>query len=267
MSRQALEEKVALVTGGASGIGAAIVERFRMDGATVYVADAATENGDHELRLDVRDEEAVEAAIERVVNERGRIDICVANAGISPTIDRAVDLDLETWRRVIDVNLTGVFLTLRSAARRMLNTGRPGRLIATCSVAGMAGEAGASAYCSSKFGLRGLIESMALELASGGITVNAVAPGEVDTPLHKNLRALHAEARRGETARGGGPAERMAPVETSVDDVRADLEAWIPARRMASPSEIAAAFAYLASGEASYVTGTVLVVDGGQLLV
>jgi NAD(P)-dependent dehydrogenase (short-subunit alcohol dehydrogenase family) len=264
VTAERLAGKVALVTGGASGIGAAIVERFRLEGGLAYAADLSAVDGERAIRIDVTDEASVEAGFERVVREAGRLDVCVANAGVSPTIARAVDLDVKTWRHILDVNLTGVFLTLRAAARRMLARGRGGRLIATASVAAMAGEANGSAYCASKFGLRGLVESMALELADAEITVNAVAPGEVDTPLHAQLRALHADARTARTEeRPGRPVARG----TTAEDVRAELEGWIPARRFARPEEVAAAFAYLASDEAAYVTGTVLVVDGGQLLV
>jgi NAD(P)-dependent dehydrogenase (short-subunit alcohol dehydrogenase family) len=178
-----------------------------------------------------------------VVRDRGRLDVCVANAGISPTFSHVADLDLEVWRRVLDVNLTGAFLTLRGAARRMT----AGTLLATSSVGGLRGGPGGSAYAASKFALRGLVESMAAELAPE-ITVNLVAPGDTDTPLHGRVRRLLAGA-------GGSP-----------ETVRAAMEQAIPAGRLADPAEIAAAFAFLASDEARYVTGTVLTVDGGSLL-
>jgi NAD(P)-dependent dehydrogenase (short-subunit alcohol dehydrogenase family) len=245
-----LSDRVAVVTGGSSGIGAAVVRRLGDEGAIVFNLDAAAEEGERSACVDVCDAGALDRALERVVLEQGRLDICVANAGVSPTIAHAVDLDPAVWRRVVEINLTGTFLTFQAAARQMLRAGNGGRLIATASVAGMAGEAGASAYCAAKFGIRGLVESMARELAPAAITVNAVAPGEVDTPLHEQLRELHAAA------------EGVSP-----NTIRRRMEEWIPAARLASPSEIAGAFAYLASDEAVYVTGTVLVIDGGQLLV
>jgi NAD(P)-dependent dehydrogenase (short-subunit alcohol dehydrogenase family) len=243
MSR--LGGRTAVVTGGAGGIGAAVVDRLRAEGAVVYAADLALEDGDHAIHLDVKDPAAVEAAMKRVVAETSRLDICVANAAMLPPLAPAVDLDSATWRAVLDVNLTGVFLTLRAAARQMITIGSGGRLLVTSATAGLSGSAGQSAYSAAKFGLAGLVQAMALELAPA-ITVNIVAPGATDTPMNDALRSWIAEAR----------------AETSAD-VRETFERLIPAGRLARPEEIAAAFAFLASDDAAYVTGTVIPVDGG----
>jgi NAD(P)-dependent dehydrogenase (short-subunit alcohol dehydrogenase family) len=243
-----LQGKTAVVTGGAGGIGAAIVSRFEAEVARTFVVGRQS-GGVRSLRADVTDEDAVEAAMESILGETSRLDVCVANAGISPTLAHVKDLDLETWRRIVDVNLTGVFLTLRAAARRMIAAGNGGRLLVTGSAAGLRGVAGASAYAASKFALRGLVQSMALELAPS-ITVNIVSPGDTDGGLNHSVRELIAQTRQ------------MTP-----DEVGAAMEAGIPARRMGRPEEVAAAFAYLASDEAAYVTGSVLVIDGGRVLV
>lgn len=240
--------KTAVVTGGARGIGAAIASRFEHEGATTYRIDVAGGSDERSLQSDVTDEASVEDAMEKILVESGRLDICVANAGISPTITHVTDLDADMWRRVINVNLTGVFLTLRAAARRIVRAGNGGRLIATGSVGTFAGMAGGAAYSSAKFGLRGLIQSMSLELAPS-VTVNMVAPGDTDSMMNTEVREFIAE-RRGVTG----------------DEIRAGMEARIPVGRLADPAEIAGAFAWLASDEAAYVTGSVLLIDGGWLL-
>jgi NAD(P)-dependent dehydrogenase (short-subunit alcohol dehydrogenase family) len=243
-----LAGKTAVVTGGARGIGAEIASRFTREGANTYVIDVVSSSHERWLRADVSDEAAIEEAMGKILDESGQLDICVANAGISPTITHVTDLDLDTWRSVINVNLTGVFLTLRAAARRMVRAGQAGRLIATGSVGCFASSPGGAAYSSAKHGLRGLIQSMALELAPS-VTVNLIAPGDTDSDMNTQVRELMAGT-RGESA----------------DDIRARMEARIPLRRLATPAEIAGAFAYLASDEASYVTGSVLLIDGGWLL-
>jgi NAD(P)-dependent dehydrogenase (short-subunit alcohol dehydrogenase family) len=242
-----LDGKVAVVTGGASGIGRAVVERLRADGAHVYAADISLEDSPDTLHMDVTDERSVEAALDRVVAQHGRLDICVANAGISPTLTSVAELDLAVWERVIAVNLTGAFLTLRGAARRMLAAGNGGRLLATSSVGGLRGGAGGAAYCATKFGLRGLIESLAVEV-SPTITANLVAPGDTATPLLEQVIGLLAED------------------DAAVEPVRAAMTRGRLAGRLADPAEIAGAFAYLASDEAAYVTGTVFAINGGALL-
>ena len=203
-----LAGKTAVVTGGARGIGAQIASRFEREGATTYVIDVNSGPGERWLRADVSDETAIEDAMEKIVGESGRLDICVANAGISPTITHVTDLDLETWRSVIDVNLTGVFLTLRAAGRRMVRAGRGGRLIATGSVGSFAGMAGGAAYSSAKFGLRGLIQSMALELAPS-VTVESSRARRLgfghEHPSPRDDRPDKRRKRRRRTGGDGGP--------------------------------------------------------------
>jgi len=251
-----LEVKVALVTGGASGIGYAIARRLAAEGASVGVLAlhaesaerAAAEIGARALALagDVRDEEAVARAVDDTVAAFGRLDVMVNNAGtivIAPVLETTV----AEWDRVLEVNLRGVFIGCREAARRMVEQGEGGRIVNGSSGAGRRGNAGIGAYAASKFGVIGLTQSLAVELAPHGITVNAYCPGHVtSTPMWDEIDAL-STARSGEPP---GSAKRAAEAEP-------------PLGRAGRPEEIAAAVAYLASDEAAYVTGESLLVDGG----
>src|SRR5215211_4935359 len=162
----ALRGRRALVTGAATGIGAATVARLRAEGAEVFGVDAALDFAG--LVADVTDPGEIAAA----VASAGELDICVANAGVS-LMEPFLRGDLDSWRRVIDVNLLGVMLTFQAAAQAMP---RGGRLLATASIAGLHGEPSAAAYCASKAGVIGLVRTLARELAPLAITVNAVAP-------------------------------------------------------------------------------------------
>jgi NAD(P)-dependent dehydrogenase (short-subunit alcohol dehydrogenase family) len=234
-----LSGRRALVTGAATGIGAATVARLEADGAEVVGLDAAP--GYEGLIADVTDPDQVRAA----VRSAGELDICVANAGVS-LMEPFLDGTRESWRRVLDVNVIGVMLTLQAAAAAMPDGGR---LLATASIAGLHGEPGAAAYCASKAGVIALIRTLSIELAPLGFTVNAIAPGQVETEM--NRRDLHLVSQR-----TGRPAE----------EVLADhLERRVPARRMGTPEEVAALFAYLASDEAGFVNGEVIRIDGGEL--
>ena len=254
-----LDAKVAVVTGGAQGIGAAVARRFAEQGATVLVADI---NGDAaqataaELALatgatvvgsalDVTDQTAVEAASTSWVERFGRLDCVVANAGIL-YLAHVVDTTDDGWQRTMDVNLTGVFNTVRSAGRRMLELGGGGSVIITSSELGLKGLKENGAYAAAKFGVVGLAQCMATEVGAQGIRVNTVCPGQVATSMIDDLLA-----------------DRAARTGTTEDEVLASLVARVPMGRMATVEEVADVYVFLASDLSRYVTGHSLVVDGG----
>jgi NAD(P)-dependent dehydrogenase (short-subunit alcohol dehydrogenase family) len=165
--------------------------------------------------------------------------------------ENLIDGQLDRWSAVIAVNLLGTMSTFREAAKHFVAARRGGRLLATSSCAGLRGEAGSSAYCASKGGINALVQSLACELAPIGVTVNAVAPGEIDTPMQ----------RHGVERRAAAEGRRAAELRSDM------LTRDIPAGRLGEPAEVAAMFAYLASDDARYVTGEIIRLDGGQLLV
>jgi meso-butanediol dehydrogenase/(S,S)-butanediol dehydrogenase/diacetyl reductase len=254
-----LHGKVALVTGGARGIGYAIAERFADEGASVAILalhqDSAARAADQITRRrgsaiaiagDVCEESIIRRAIERVTGDFGQLDIMVNNAGII-AISSLLDTSTEAWDRLIAVNLRGVFLGCREAARQMIAQGTGGRIISASSGAGRRGNALIGAYATSKFGVIGLTQSLAVELAPHQITVNAYCPGHVtSTPMweliDRDLSSL--------TGQKPGSARLAAEGEA-------------PLGRAARPEEIAAAVAFLASDEAGFITGESLLVDGG----
>jgi NAD(P)-dependent dehydrogenase (short-subunit alcohol dehydrogenase family) len=234
-----LEGRRALVTGAATGIGAATVARLSLDGAEVVGVDAALDYAG--LVADVADPGEIQAAVAAA----GELDICVANAGVS-LMEPFREGDLVSWGRVVGVNLLGVMLTFQAAALAMP---RGGRLLATASIAGLHGEPAASAYCASKAGVIALVRTLAIELAPYGITVNAVAPGQIETDM--NRRDLERVARD----QGRSPEALL----------REHLERRVPAGRMGTPEEVAALFAFLAGPDAGFITGEVIRIDGGEL--
>ena len=243
----ALHGQVALVTGGSRGIGRAIALRLAADGAEVVLNyrenDAAAEETVQlvraakgvasSTRFDIADPEGARAGVQSIVDRAGRLDILVNNAGT--TADALVlRLKEEEWERALRVNLTGAFHCTKVALRVMIR-GRYGRIVNLSSVVAAMGNAGQVAYAAAKAGLEGLTKSLAREVASRGITVNAVAPGFVETDMTAAL------------------SEEQRAFYTNV----------IPAGRVARPEEVAAAVAFLASPEAGYITGHVLHVNGG----
>ena len=252
-----LQGRVALVTGAAGGIGLAVARAYAAQGARVALADvsdctaaAAALNqirpgSAMALPLDVTDEAATEAAADAVVAAYGALDVAVANAGIL-LLRHAVDIEAAAWRRVLEVNLTGAFLTARAAARRMADGGC---IVFTSSLFGLRGGVENAAYSASKFGMVGLMQSMAAELAPRGVRVNAVCPGQMDTDM---IRALF--------------ADRAALRDTDPASVRQALEHRIPAGRLGALDELAGTYVYLASSLSRYVTGQSVTVDGGWMV-
>jgi len=247
-----LSGKVAIVTGGGSGIGRATAHRLAQAGADVVVADrdrAGAERVAAELQqlgrrtlaveADVADEAAVAAMVDRSVETLGRVDILVNNAGIFP-FGKLNDMKAADWDRVMAVNLRGVFLCTRAAARAMKAGGRGGRIVNISSIESFHPSViGLACYNTSKSGVNMFTASAALELARDAITVNAVCPGATLTE--------------------GTAAAFKAGLQAS-------MEARIALKRVASPEEIGTAVLFLASPGAAYITGTTLVVDGGYLL-
>lgn len=230
-----LEGRVALVTGGTSGLGEACAERFRSEGATVATLDI-TDGADHVV--DVRDEEAVAAAVDAVVAAHGRLDVVVNSAGVAG--GGPVHLvGLEEWQRVIDVNLTGTFLVSKHALRHMFES-KSGSIINIASVEGMEGTEGGSSYNASKGAVVLLTKNMAVDYGAAGIRVNCICPGFMDTPMFRSVMDSPGMAAHKEAYRRQHKLQRFG---------RAD--------------EIAGAAYFLASDDSSFVTGHALVVDGG----
>src|SRR5262249_30766586 len=256
-----LEGRVAIVTGGSQGIGRAICERLGADGAAVAVGsrrEPAIDEVVGELRsrhvraigvaADVADESDTRRYVAETVNAFGRIDVLVSNAG---TIEIAplVETSTETWDRVFAVNVRGVFLGCREVARLMIEQRTGGRIVNVSSGAGRQGDARISAYAASKFAVIGLTQSLAVELAPHGITVNACCPGHVTTtPMWDRIDDEFARTT------GAGPGETKRKVVGNV-----------PLARSGGADEIASVVASLASDDASFVTGESVLVEGGLL--
>lgn len=246
-----LVDKVILVTGGASGIGRATVDRVASDGAHVVVADTQTElaaqvvaeveraGGSAEAyELDVTDHGAVTAAIAAIAAEHGRLDGAFNNAGIGGPTAKMADIDPAEWASVIAVNLTGVFNCLQAELAQMVMQDSGGSIVNTASIGGVVALPQAGAYTAAKHGVVGLTKTAALEYASRNVRVNAVCPGFVDTAM-------------------------LAAGAAATDERRDRVAGAVPMRRIAGPAEIADAVAWLLSAQSSYVTGTAMPIDGG----
>lgn len=254
-----LQGRRALVTGAVGAIGAAIADRMAAHGAEVVVADLdeaastsvandiAERHGVRTLGIgaDVTDAANLEKAADRVASELGVCDVIVANAGIL-LAKPALEIEPRQWDAVINVNLTGAFHTATVFARRLVAEGRPGSVVFSSSLFGVRGGRGNAAYSASKFGLIGLAQSMAAELAPEGIRVNSVCPGQIETAMLDDLFATRAEQNG-----------------TTFEAERAQFVSRIPAGRLGTAGDVADTFVYLASDLASYVTGQSLIVDGG----
>ena len=254
-----LQGKVAIVTGGARGLGRAVAERLSREGAAVCIMSLHEESAQAAareiagkfgptiaIRGDVAVEQDMSACIQQTVSKFGRLDIMVNNAG-TIAVDSVTDTSVEEWDRVIATNLRGTFLGCREAARQMIRQGDGGRILNCSSGAGRRGGGLIAPYTASKFGIIGLTQSLAVELAKHRITVNAYCPGHVtSTPMWDYL------AQRFSQLNGVTPA-----------DVKSGVALEAPLGRAGTPEEIAGLVAYLASDEAAFVTGESVLIDGG----
>ena len=244
-----LDDKAVLITGAASGIGRATAVAAHAEGARLLLSDVsdaegrslADELGAVYASCDVTSEEAVEGLVKRATDELGRLDGAFNCAGILGTVALTTDTPYDGWKRIIDVDLNGVFLCTKHELRVMAEQGS-GSILNMASAAGVIGWAGASGYVAAKHGVVGLSKAAALEFAAQGIRVNAICPSYVETPMVADLF---------ENILGGDPAH--------VDAARANH----PIGRFAKAEEIAEACVWLLSDKASFVTGTAMSVDGG----
>ncbi|HHJ98417.1 MAG TPA: 3-oxoacyl-[acyl-carrier-protein] reductase [Actinobacteria bacterium] len=243
-----LEGRVALVTGGSRGIGAAIATRLAAEGASVAIGFAGREEAASEvvsaieraggralaLQGDISDPDASAALVERTVSEYGRLDVLVNNAGITRD-GLLVRMSDDDWHAVIETNLSGAFYTTRAASRIMMKQ-RSGSIVNIASVVGMMGNAGQVNYAAAKAGLIGMTKTVARELAGRGVRANAIAPGFIETDMTASLS----------------------------DAARKGALSMIAMRRMGSVEDIGAVAAFLASDDAAYITGQVIAIDGGM---
>jgi len=250
MTKQ-FSEKVALITGSASGIGRSTALAFAQEGARVVVSDITVDAGEetvqlikdaggeaHFVKANVANADDVANLVQTAVDHYGRLDIGINNAGIGSGWKRLADYEDEDWHRIIDVNLTGVFLCMRQELKQMLQQGS-GAIVNVASIAGLRGLVNSSAYTASKHGVVGLTKSAALEYASQNIRINAVCPVFTRTPLF----------------------EALFDVNPTYEE---RIKKNIPMRRYGQPEEIAQAILWLCSENANFITGHALPIDGGM---
>ncbi|MFZ7945017.1 3-oxoacyl-ACP reductase FabG [Neobacillus sp. 19] len=244
-----LQDKVAIITGAAGGIGLTAAEVFAREGAKVAMADFNVEQGEERARelqqngyevsffqVNVADRQSVDEMVEKVLGVYGKIDILINNAGI--TRDAMLSkLSVKDFQQVLDVNLTGVFHCTQAVLPTMIANGR-GRIINTSSVSGVYGNVGQTNYAATKAGVVGMTKTWAKELGRKGINVNAVAPGFIETGMTAKVP----------------------------EKVMAQMMQMVPLARLGKPEDIANAYLFLASDESNYVNGTVLHVDGGIMM-
>ncbi len=230
--------KNAVVTGGASGIGAAVAERLRADGMRVATIDLNPGGEKFSYAADVTDRAAIDAALNEIHAELGPVTVLVNAAGLD-RFKRFIDLSFDEWQKVVDVNLNGVFHCVQAVLPDMIEAGW-GRIVNISSSSTHSGQPFMSPYVAAKSAVNGLTKSLALEYGPNGITVNAVPPGFIDTPM---LRKAEQRGFLGDT-------------EKQINET--------PVRRMGRPEDIAAACAFLISEEAGYITGQILGVNGGR---
>jgi len=242
-----LDSKRILVTGGASGLGLAAVERCLQEGASVVMADLASSRGEQQAErldsqysgrclfmvMDVTSSANVDDVVAQTVSEFGGLDGVFNNAGVGG-LSAAIDTTDEDYLRVIDINLNGVFRVARASLKQMYQQGS-GAIVNCASILGVFGQSNAAAYSAAKGGVVNLTRTLALEAASKGVRVNAIGPGYIDTPLLADLD----------------------------ETLRQDLIRLHPLGRLGQPEEVANAFVFLVSDEASFITGSHLLVDGG----
>ena len=253
ISLMKLKEKIAIVTGAGSGNGRQIALEFAKEGATVAIINRTKEKGDKTLSMikeqggkgislegDVSDSQNLKEAISKVIKEYGRVDILVNNAGIFDGQETFLTTDEETFDKIINVNLKGVFLGTKYVLENMINN-KSGVIINIASVAGLRGGLGSPAYTASKHGIIGLTGDAAAKYGADGIRAVAICPGTIETSMTKDL------------------------LENPTEQTKAIINT-IPLKRVGQPEEIGRLAVFLASDEAKYITGTTVVIDGGMII-